>query len=74
MLCGDLEGWDGGGREAQEGGDRCICIADSLYFTLEANTTLQTNYTPIKKSIFSLFICDNSNLIPLTKSLLAVFL
>ena len=40
MLCGDLEGWDAGGREAQEGGDICICIVDSLYCTLEANTTL----------------------------------
>ena len=40
MLCGDLEGWDGGGTEAQEGGDICICIVDSLNCTLEANTTL----------------------------------
>ena len=28
VLCDDLEGWDGG--EVQEGGDICICIADSL--------------------------------------------
>ena len=32
MLCDYLEGWDGsqGGREAQEGGDIYIHIADSL--------------------------------------------
>ena len=31
MLCDSLEGWDevGGGREVQEGGDRCIPVADS---------------------------------------------
>ena len=31
MLCVDLQGWDMGGseREAQEGGDICIFIADS---------------------------------------------
>ena len=41
MLCDDLEGWDGeGGREAQEGGDICIHIADSLCCTAETNTTL----------------------------------
>ena len=30
-LCNYLEGWDGevGGREAQEGGDICIPMADS---------------------------------------------
>ena len=27
--CGDLEGWDGGGREAQLGGDIRIYLADS---------------------------------------------
>ena len=31
VLCDKLEGWDGagGGREAQEGGDMCIPMADS---------------------------------------------
>ena len=31
MLCDSPEGWDGvgGGREVQEGGDRCIPMADS---------------------------------------------
>ena len=40
MLCGDLDGWDGEGREVQEGGDICIHIADSLHCTSETNTTL----------------------------------
>ena len=42
MICDDLDGWDGGraGREAQEGGDICIHIADSLRCTAETNTTL----------------------------------
>ena len=49
MLCDHLEGWDReGGREAQEGGDICICIADSLCYTAETNTTMENNYTPIK--------------------------
>ena len=39
MLYDDLKGWDGGGREAQEGKDVCILIADSHYYTTEANTT-----------------------------------
>ena len=24
VLCDDLEGWDGGGREVQEGGNVCV--------------------------------------------------
>ena len=41
MLCVDLEGWDGGGEwGAQEGGDICIHIADSLCCTAETNITL----------------------------------
>ena len=44
MLCDNLEGWDrDGGRETQEGGDMgiyYICIADSLCYTAETNTTL----------------------------------
>ena len=37
MLCGDLDGWDGGwsGREVQEGGDISIHIADSLHCTAQ---------------------------------------
>ena len=34
-LCSDLEGWDAGGREAQEGGDTCIRTADSQCCTAE---------------------------------------
>ena len=33
-------GWWGMGREGQEGGEMCICIADSLHHTVETNTTL----------------------------------
>ena len=41
MLYDDLEGWHGEGeREAKEGGDICIHIADSLCCTAETNTTL----------------------------------
>ena len=43
LLCDDLEGWNGGdsgGREAQEGVDVCMHIADSLCSTIETNTAL----------------------------------
>ena len=40
MLCNDLDGWDGVGKEVQEGGDICIHIADSLRCTAESKTTL----------------------------------
>ena len=43
MLCGDQNG-----KEIQKRGDICICIADSLCCTVETNTILQSNYTPIK--------------------------
>ena len=33
----------------QEGGDICIHIADSFCCSAETNTTLQSNYIPIKK-------------------------
>ena len=46
MLCGNLNG-----KEVQKRGDICICIADSLCCTVETNTTLQSNYTPIKVKI-----------------------
>ena len=40
-CCDDLDGWEGRGeREAQEGGDICIHIADLLHPTAEINTTL----------------------------------
>ena len=39
MLCDGLEGWvGGGGRQAQEGGDICIYIADSHCCTAEIKT------------------------------------
>ena len=39
MLCDDLGGWDGGDeRQAQEGGDICIHIADSHCCTAEIKT------------------------------------
>ena len=40
VLCGDLEGWDGGGREVQEGGDICILIADLHCCSAKTNTIL----------------------------------
>ena len=40
MPCDDLEEWDGGKKEAQEGGDLCVHIADSRCGTPETNTTL----------------------------------
>ena len=38
MLSDDLKGWDGGGREAPEGGDICIHMADSQCYTAEVRT------------------------------------
>ena len=43
MLCSDLNG-----KEIRKGGDICTCIADSFCGTVEANTTLSSNCTPIK--------------------------
>ena len=40
MLCDDLDGWDGSGKEVQERGDIYIHIADLLHCTAETNTTL----------------------------------
>ena len=50
VFCDNLEGWNvvGGGREAQEGGNKCIPIADSCCCMAETNTTLWGNYPPIK--------------------------
>ena len=39
-LCDDLEGWHGRGKEAQEGGEIWIQLADSLYCIVETNTAL----------------------------------
>ena len=62
MLCDDLEGWGwggGGGREAQEVQDICILMADSRCCTTETNTTLLSNYPPVKniEQILSQFVC-----------------
>ena len=38
-------------KKIQKWGAICICIADSLCCTVETNTTLQSNYTPIKVKI-----------------------
>ena len=43
MLCGDLNV-----KEIQKRGDICIGVADSPYCIAETNTTLSSNYTPIK--------------------------
>ena len=51
VLSDDLEGWGRvgwGGREAQEEGDIYLHIAESFPCTTEVNTTLQSNYPPIK--------------------------
>ena len=41
MLCDDLEGWDGGnGRQAEEGEDICVLMADSHCCKAETNATL----------------------------------
>ena len=44
VLCDNLEGWDGvgDGREAQEGGDMCIPVADSCWYMTETITELST--------------------------------
>ena len=60
-LCGDLDGWEEEkGREVLEGEDIGIHIADSLHCAAETNTTLESNYTSIKKKKrFSLGITVN---------------
>ena len=42
-------GW-GHWREAQEGGDTCILIADSHCCTTETNAAFENNYPPVKKN------------------------
>ena len=48
MLCDNLQGCDGvgGERGVKEGGD--VPIPDSCRSVAEANTTLYSNYPPIK--------------------------
>ena len=46
MLCDHLEVWDREGEsEAQEGGDICIHMADSLCYTAETNNTVKQLYS-----------------------------
>ena len=47
MLWDDLRG-QAGGKEAQERGDICILIVESRCCAAETNTTLESNYIPIK--------------------------
>ena len=46
VFCDDLERWDGGRRELQEGGDICVHIADSLCCITVTNTMWYSNDTP----------------------------
>ena len=41
MLCGDLDGWDGGrgGREVQEGGGIYIYIYSLIHFVVQQKLT-----------------------------------
>lgn len=41
MLCDDLDGWDGEGKEVQEGEDICIHKADLLHCTTETTCCTQ---------------------------------
>ena len=60
MLCNDLEGWDReGGREAQEGGDMCMHMADSLCCATVNNTVLCNNYTPVKIYLKKFYLLVN---------------
>ena len=47
------EGWNEvrGGREVREGGDICILLDDSHHCTAETNSTLESNYLPIKSKL-----------------------
>ena len=42
MLCDDLERWDEGGREVQEGGDICKLMADSQVALVVKNPPAHT--------------------------------
>ena len=51
VFCDDLDGWDGVG-EAQEGGDLCMRMADSLPCIAETNTTFKAIILKKKKKLF----------------------
>ena len=40
-------GWEGDGREVQDGGDMCLPVASSCWCVAEANTILKSNCPPI---------------------------
>ena len=48
MLCDGPEGQDGF-KGGPKGGNTCTHVADSLHCTAEANTALQSNYTPVRE-------------------------
>ena len=52
MLYDHLEGWEGDAR-GRTCGDICICIADSLWYKAETNTTVKQLYSnkDVKKKI-----------------------
>ena len=54
MLCDDLNG-----EELKWEGIYVYVLADLLYCTVEINTTLQSNYTPIKINQKTKIIIDN---------------
>ena len=49
MYCDNLEEWNGigGKREAQEGGDIHIPMAESCRYMVETDIILYSNYPPI---------------------------
>ena len=56
MLGDDLGGGESG-RQTQEGGDRGIHMAESHCSTAETNTTLQSNFNPVKLNSTVLGLC-----------------
>lgn len=42
-----------GRRETEKGGDICVLTADSCCYTAESDTTLTSNYPPIKKKFLN---------------------
>ena len=51
MLCGDLDDLQG-----SEGGDVCKHIANSLHYTVETSTILNSNDTPMKEKRKILYV------------------
>ena len=54
------EGRGGHGREAQEGGDICVLVADSHHCMAETKTTLLSNYPPNKNLKIKYFLIKKS--------------